>query len=93
MKRKSLKKKKVKKVSNRIQKKKKKKSFNKKKVKKGPNSPQKKKKKYKVTNWKEYNEALISRGDVTLWIDEALLAQWISAFKKKKKGRPFFLQR
>ena len=31
---------------------------------------------YRVTNWSEYNRALIARGSVTLWIDKAVLAGW-----------------
>lgn len=45
-----------------------------------PSKPQKEparpKEKYRLTNWKEYNEALISRGLVTLWLDEGTLGQW-----------------
>ncbi|MBE4120839.1 IS5/IS1182 family transposase, partial [Vibrio parahaemolyticus] len=25
---------------------------------------------YKITNWKQYNQALINRGSLTFWIDE-----------------------
>jgi len=25
---------------------------------------------YKTTNWKQYNQALINRGSLTLWVDE-----------------------
>ncbi|KAF1017797.1 MAG: hypothetical protein E5299_00288 [Burkholderia gladioli] len=28
---------------------------------------------YRVRNWAAYNEGLINRGNVTIWIDEALL--------------------
>ncbi len=31
---------------------------------------------YRVTNWSEYNRALVARGSITLWIDEAVLAGW-----------------
>ena len=31
---------------------------------------------YRVTNWREYNRALISRGSITLWIDEEVIAGW-----------------
>ena len=27
---------------------------------------------YRVTNWREYNRALVARGAITLWIDEAV---------------------
>ena len=32
--------------------------------------------KYRLTNWPEYNKALVHRGHVTLWLDEATLCQW-----------------
>lgn len=32
--------------------------------------------KYRLTNWPEYNKALIHRGSITLWLDERTLSQW-----------------
>lgn len=49
-------------------------------------SPEKNKQKYKVTNWAEYNEALVNRGRVTLWFDEDAIEQWYEAEKSGKKG-------
>lgn len=34
---------------------------------------------YRVTNWREYNRALVARGAITLWIDEAVAAGWEAA--------------
>lgn len=31
---------------------------------------------YRVTNWRDYNRALVARGSVTLWIHEEVLARW-----------------
>jgi hypothetical protein len=31
---------------------------------------------YRVTNWRDYNRALVARGAITLWIDEEVLAGW-----------------
>lgn len=31
---------------------------------------------YRVTNWRDYNRALVARGSITLWIDEEVLAGW-----------------
>lgn len=31
---------------------------------------------YRVTNWGEYNRALIARGSITLWIDEEVITDW-----------------
>ncbi len=45
--------------------------------------------KYKVTNWAEYNEALVKRGSLTLWLDEESVAQWEHLNDEVKRGRPF----
>jgi len=39
--------------------------------------------KYRVTNWAEYDRALVQRGDITLWISEDAIASW----KPKSTGR------
>ncbi|TWT65158.1 Transposase DDE domain protein [Posidoniimonas polymericola] len=44
---------------------------------------------YKVTNWKEYNESLVRRGDVTLWLEEDVIIGWEHENAEKKVGRPF----
>jgi Transposase DDE domain len=31
---------------------------------------------YRVRNWKQYNEALVRRGSLTLWVDPAALGVW-----------------
>lgn len=36
----------------------------------------KSKPRYCVRNWREYNRALVERGSITLWIDEAALSGW-----------------
>jgi hypothetical protein len=28
---------------------------------------------YRIRNWKQYNDALVQRGSLTLWVDEATL--------------------
>jgi hypothetical protein len=32
--------------------------------------------KYRITNWRDYNAALVKRGSLTLWIDEAVIDRW-----------------
>ncbi len=32
--------------------------------------------KYRVSNWRDYNAALVERGSLTLWIDEAVVDRW-----------------
>ena len=44
---------------------------------------------YRVTNWKQYNESLVRRGDVTLWFSEEALSSWEHANQGVKVGRPF----
>lgn len=46
------------------------------KVERQPREPKGKKDTYRLTNWPEYNKALINRGLVTLWLDENTLGQW-----------------
>lgn len=31
---------------------------------------------YRATNWSQYNQSLINRGDITLWFSEEFLEQW-----------------
>lgn len=40
------------------------------------NPPPKKKNTYRITNWPDYNKALIQRGAITLWLDEQTLDNW-----------------
>src|ERR1700752_1595176 len=44
---------------------------------------------YRVTNWNEYNESLVRRGDVTLWFSEEALASWEHANQGVKVGLAF----
>ena len=43
--------------------------------------------KYRVTNWSEYDRGLVQRGDIRFWIDEEVIADWISPWRKAP-GRP-----
>ena len=45
------------------------------------------KSKYKLTNWREYNEALRRRGDFTIYFTEDAIAGWRPE-KAGKRGRP-----
>jgi hypothetical protein len=44
--------------------------------------------KYRVRNWPEYNKALISRGSLTLWVDEQAVSAWSRQDKPRGRGRP-----
>jgi hypothetical protein len=46
------------------------------------------KKSYRVRNWKEYNKALVNRGNINFWINEECLKQWQNTQRTGKKGRP-----
>ena len=39
--------------------------------------------KYRAINWPVYNRALVSRGEGTLWIDEAALSGWRASGGKR----------
>lgn len=42
---------------------------------------------YRVTNWREYNESLRKRGDITVWFTEEAIEKWHPA-KTGGRGRP-----
>ncbi|MET2898756.1 IS5 family transposase [Vibrio rotiferianus] len=42
---------------------------------------------YKTNNWKEYNQALISRGSITFWIDEEAISSWECLSHHGGRGR------
>jgi hypothetical protein len=47
--------------------------------------PEKEKAKYRVTNWSTYDEALVKRGNVTLWFaEEVIVEQWKPAATGKR---------
>lgn len=45
-----------------------------------------KKLKYHVCNWKEYNQSLVERGRVSLWIDEQLAENWYANVGDSSRG-------
>jgi Transposase DDE domain len=42
----------------------------------------------KITNWSQYNDALVRRGSITLWITEDAISNWHNAAPTGKAGRP-----
>jgi len=44
--------------------------------------------KYRVTNWPEYDAALVRRGSLTVWITEEAVAAWQAPATGKRGGRP-----
>ena len=44
------------------------------------------KKSYRIGNWREYNAALIKRGSLTVWIDEAATDGWLNKQRSGRRG-------
>jgi IS5 family transposase len=42
--------------------------------------------KYRVTNWPSYNQALVDRGDLRLWISPDAIANWNAKPKERRRG-------
>lgn len=46
----------------------------------------KQKQRFRIRNWREYNAALVSRGSLTVWLEEAVLASWLAGQKSGRRG-------
>ncbi len=46
------------------------------------------KRQYRIRNWPEYNAALVARGSLTLWVDEATLGDWHNHQRSGRPGKP-----
>ena len=46
--------------------------------------------KYRVTNWPEYDAALIKRGSLTVWMTEEAIAAWQAPATRKRGGQPIY---
>ena len=42
---------------------------------------------YRVGNWAEYDQALVRRGDVTLWLAPDAIATWAAAGVGRRSGQ------
>jgi hypothetical protein len=47
------------------------------------------KKTYRITNWAQYNNSLVERGNITFWFSDEAIQQWEHQNQQKKRGRPF----
>ena len=47
-----------------------------------------KKKTRRISNWSEYNKALVNRGSLTVWLDQSTIQSWFNTRIPKKRGRP-----
>ena len=45
-----------------------------------------KKQQYRVRNWSEYKAALVRRGSLTVWLEEASLSGWIEQERSGRRG-------
>jgi hypothetical protein len=45
---------------------------------------------YRVTNWPEYDAALLRRGGVTVWFTEKAVAEWQAPATGKRGGQPVY---
>jgi hypothetical protein len=51
-----------------------------------PKRRSKTKKQYRIRNWKEYNAALVQRGSLTVWLDQAAIGGWHNGQKSGQRG-------
>ena len=47
------------------------------------------KSKHKISNWQQYNQALVQRGSLTIWMDEQAIKQWHCLVHHGRRGRGF----
>lgn len=47
------------------------------------------KSKHNISNWKEYNQALVQRGSLTIWMDDHAIKQWHCQTHHGRRGRGF----
>jgi hypothetical protein len=52
-------------------------------------SEEKKKVQYRVKNWREYNQALVRRGSLTLWFEEKTVESWLNTERNGRRGHPY----
>jgi hypothetical protein len=48
----------------------------------------KKRSTFRTRNWAEYNAALVQRGSLSLWLDEAVLQSWLNHERSGQRGAP-----
>ena len=47
----------------------------------------KQKRRYRIRNWREYNKALVSRGSLTLWVEQRAVCKWRDQSRSSRRGR------
>ncbi len=46
------------------------------------------KRKYRIQNWRAYNAALVERGPLTVWLDDAVLERWHETERTGRRSAP-----
>jgi hypothetical protein len=46
--------------------------------------------KYRVTNWPDYDAALVRRGSLTVWVTEEAVAAWHAPVTGRRGGQPVY---
>ena len=46
--------------------------------------------KYRVTNWPDYDAALVRRGALTVWFTDAAIAAWRAPATGRRGGQPIY---
>ena len=49
----------------------------------------KRKRQYRIRNWQQYNQALVQRGSLTLWVDTQALHAWQNQEKSGRQGASY----
>ena len=45
---------------------------------------------YRVTNWPDYDAALVRRGELTVWLTEEALEAWYAPATGERGGQPIY---
>lgn len=45
---------------------------------------------YRLRNWKQYNNALVNRGSLTIWVSQDVILAWRNHSRTGKRGKPRF---
>jgi hypothetical protein len=46
---------------------------------------------YRVTNWPDYDAAMVRRGSLTVWFTEDTVAAWHASATRERGGQPIYL--
>src|SRR5829696_9990611 len=55
-----------------------------------PNRPKRFRARYRIRNWPQYEAGLERRGDLTLWLDEAAIAEWQAPRRTTPGGQALY---